>query len=65
MSDTYLPMSQTHAGLRCCYQTPRLTLLGDVGSLTETGSMATQEDLLQNNMCDMVFGTLNMTGNMC
>jgi hypothetical protein len=43
------------------YQSPRLSLFGDVGSLTETGSMVSMEDFFQNNMC--VFA--NMTGNMC
>ena len=47
------------------YQTPKLSLFGDVGSLTETGSMNGMEDLLQNGTCRNIFGTLNMTFNMC
>ena len=47
------------------YQTPKLSLFGDVGSLTETGSMNGMEDLVQNGTCRNFFGTLNMTFNMC
>lgn len=43
------------------YQTPRLVVFGNVGSLTQTGTMAGQEDLWQNEVC--LFP--NMTGNMC
>jgi len=43
------------------YRSPKLSLLGDVGSLTETGSMVSMEDFFQNNMCAFA----NMTGNMC
>lgn len=43
------------------YQTPRLTLFGDVASLTETGSMVSNEDFFQNGMCFFP----NMTGSMC
>lgn len=50
---------------RKSYRTPRLSLFGDVGSLTETGSMNAMEDLVQNNMCSNFLGQLNMTGNMC
>lgn len=46
---------------RSAYQPPRLSLLGDVCSLTETGSMVAMEDFAQNGMC--VFP--NTTGNMC
>jgi len=57
------------SGTRDCkpkpYQTPRLTLFGDVGTLTETGSMVSMEDLIQNGMCSNFLGQLNMTGNMC
>jgi hypothetical protein len=52
------------AALRCVrqqYTPPRLSLLGDVGSLTESGSMVSMEDFLQNNMCFLP----NMAGNMC
>lgn len=47
------------------YQTPKLSLFGDVGSLTETGSMNGMEDLVENGTCRNFFGTLNMTFNMC
>jgi len=46
---------------RLVYHCPRLTLLGDVASMTETGSMVAMEDFFQNNLC--IFA--NMTGNMC
>ena len=45
------------------YQIPRLVVFGNVARLTQTGSMASNEDLIQNNMC--VSWLLNMTGNMC
>ena len=46
---------------RSCYSRPQLTLLGDVRTLTESGSMVAQEDFIQNNVC--IFP--DMTGNMC
>jgi len=46
---------------RQSYQTPKLSLFGDVGSLTETGSMNAMEDFSTNMRC--VFA--NTTGNMC
>jgi hypothetical protein len=51
----------TGAGVRQPYQSPRLSLFGDIGTLTETGSMASMEDFFQNNSCFLA----NMTGNMC
>ena len=44
------------------YQTPRLTVFGNVASLTETGSINGMEDNNQNNMCR---GLINTTYNMC
>ena len=46
---------------RRCYSQPQLTLLGDVRTLTESGSMVAMEDLLQNEFCFFP----DMTGNMC
>lgn len=46
---------------RSCYSRPQLTLLGDVRTLTESGSMVAMEDLLQNGICFFP----DMTGNMC
>ena len=46
---------------RSCYSRPQLTLLGDVRTLTESGSMVAMEDLLQNGFCFFP----NTTGNMC
>ena len=46
---------------RSCYSRPQLTLLGDVRTLTESGSMVATEDFIQNNVC--IFP--DMTGNMC
>ena len=46
---------------RSCYSRPQLTLLGDVRTLTESGSMVAQEDWLQNGSCFFP----DMTGNMC
>ena len=43
------------------YQAPRLVVFGNVARLTQTGTMASQEDFFQNNMCFAA----NMTGNMC
>ncbi len=43
------------------YQAPRLVVFGNVARLTQTGTMAAQEDILQNNMCFFA----NTTGNMC
>lgn len=56
-------MSLTAASNRRAYQSPRLSLLGDVASLTEAGSMDAQEDAIQNNSCNGA--TLNNMGNMC
>ncbi len=48
---------------RSCYSRPQLTLLGDVRTLTESGSMVATEDNWVNGVC---FHPLdNMTGNMC
>ena len=51
---------------RSAYQSPRLSLLGNVCSLTETGSMEGMEDWVENGTC-MLFGigVVNMTYNMC
>jgi hypothetical protein len=46
---------------RLVWTAPRLTLLGDVAGMTETGSMVAMEDFFQNDMCFLA----NMTGNMC
>lgn len=46
---------------RSCYSRPQLTLLGDVRTLTESGSMVGMEDLIQNGICFFP----NMTDNMC
>ena len=43
------------------YQTPRLVVFGNVGSLTQTGTMASQEDTWQNGICILP----NANGNMC
>ena len=43
------------------YQAPRLVVFGNVGSLTQTGTKASQEDGYQNEWCVIP----NMTGNMC
>ena len=43
------------------YQTPRLVVFGNVGSLTQTGTKASREDILQDGECHFP----NMTGNMC
>jgi hypothetical protein len=53
------------AVVRQTYQSPRLSLFGDIGTLTETGSMTAMEDFIQNNSCSNFLGLLNMTGNMC
>ena len=42
------------------WQSPKLTMLGDVGSLTETGSMAANES--PYNLCQQ---SINMVGNTC
>lgn len=46
---------------RSCYSRPQLTLLGDVRTLTETGSVDGMEDTWQNTVC--LFP--KPTGNMC
>lgn len=43
------------------YQTPRLVVFGNVGSLTQTGTMAGMEDTWENTVCFRA----NATGNMC
>ena len=43
------------------YQTPRLVVFGNVGSLTQTGTKAKTEDVFQNGVCNFP----NTTGNMC
>lgn len=48
---------------RLPYHPPRLLHFGDVGSLTETGSMAGAEDNNVNGMCNLA--QINMTFNMC
>lgn len=45
---------------RAAWQSPRLAALGDVCSLTETGSMATNESPL--NLCQQ---SINNVGNTC
>ena len=52
-------------GVRLPYQAPQLAAFGKLVTLTQTGTMTSMEDILENNSCDMIFGTLNMTGNMC
>ena len=46
---------------RSCYSRPQLTLLGDVRTLTESGSTVGMEDTWQNGVCLPPL----MTGNMC
>lgn len=55
------PRAATTCIQRRAYQPPRLSALGDVCSLTETGSMAAMEDNNENGMCM----NANTTGNMC
>lgn len=43
------------------YRAPVLVMLGDMRTLTETGSMNGMEDLLQNGNCFFA----DMTSNMC
>ena len=43
------------------YQTPRLVVFGNVGSLTQTGTKASIEDVFQNGVCKFP----NTYGNMC
>ncbi len=43
------------------YQTPRLVVFGNVGSLTQTWTKASREDILTDGIC--VFP--NNHGNMC
>lgn len=43
------------------YRAPVLVMLGDMRTLTETGSMNGQEDFSQNGMCFVP----NSTHNMC
>lgn len=50
---------------RPAYQSPRLSMLGDIGSLTETGSMIGMEDGLENMSCNGAVAPINMTFNMC
>lgn len=51
---------------RLAWQPPRLSILGDVGNLTETGSATGMEDLCENNVCTMiVINPINTTNNMC
>ncbi len=52
-------LSTSHAITRLPYESPRLSVLGDVCSLTETGSMMEWESPL--NLCWLN----NMTGNTC
>jgi len=46
---------------RSCYSRPQLTLLGDVRTLTETGSKPKTEDVWTDGMCSFP----NNIGNMC
>lgn len=46
---------------RSCYSRPQLTLLGDVRTLTETGSTVAMEDVWENTVCFRP----NTTGGMC
>ena len=54
----------TPVGARRAYRTPTLSLLGNVRTLTETGSMTGIEDSdgNSNNMCN---GNINTIFNMC
>lgn len=53
-------------GPRLPYRSPKLSLFGDVGSLTETGSRTGMEDGFQNGMCaNSILGMINTTFNMC
>ena len=56
-----LPSAEPMTRARRTYTQPQLTLLGDVRTLTESGSMVAMEDFIQNNMCFWP----NRTGNMC
>lgn len=42
------------------WRSPRLTVLGDIGSLTETGSMMSME-----SPQDLCIDSINATGNTC
>lgn len=53
-------LSISGAGTRLPYETPRLSVLGDVCSLTETGSMMSNESPW--NWCIL---DINMVGNAC
>lgn len=55
------PQRVSQRAERRIYQSPSLNLLGDVCSLTETGSMNGMEDFLENGMCFFP----SMTNNMC
>lgn len=50
----------SRAPTRRSYQSPRLSVLGDVCSLTETGSMMSNESPLNWCLID-----INMAGNTC
>ncbi len=51
---------------RKAYQPQRLSVLGDVGTLTETGSLNGQEDLVENGVCTMIdINNINNMYNMC
>lgn len=54
-----VPMDQQFARSR--YTQPRLLLLGDITTLTETGSMTGMEDYVSSPFCFLA----NMTYNMC
>lgn len=60
-----MSMNTPAANKRRAYQAPRLSVLGDVGSLTETGSQNGQEDGYQNNMCNGCVAPINTMFNMC
>ena len=60
-SATAVPSART-------WRRPQLNVLGEVGSLTESGSRNGMEDGVQNGFCNTlpIFGgPLNMTYNMC
>ena len=62
-ADTSLQTTTVNA--RRAYQPPRLSILGDVDSLTETGSQVGMEDGSQNGSCSPIIAPVNTTFNMC
>lgn len=65
MSEVAEIMSLTAPNNRRAYQPPRLSLLGEVSSLTETGSRDGMEDGSENTMCSNIIAPVNTTFNMC